>query len=112
MNSGDPRLRRAEEERKKQKADQKARKKAMKEEQDALFGAALLAVSKKGSTDKKGGKVEAKGRDADDGGGEKKGTSRAMKMMFQMDAKEMNDRLREDVSTCTMLSSPTLLPTS
>ena len=99
MNSGDPTMRRAEAQRKKQKADQKARKKAQKDEQDALFGEALLAVSKKGSTDKKGGKVEAKGRDADDGGaGEKKGTSRAMKMMFQMDAQEMNDRLREDVS--------------
>ena len=98
MNSGDPQMRRAEEQRKRQKADQKARKKAMKDEQDALFGEALLAVSKKGTTDKKEGKVEAKGRDADDGGGEKKGTSRAMKMMFQMDAQEMNDRLREDVS--------------
>ena len=69
MNSGDPQMRRAEEQRKRQKADQKARKKAMKDEQDALFGEALLAVSKKGTTDKKEGKVEAKGRDADDGGG-------------------------------------------
>lgn len=114
MNSGDPRMRRAEEARKKQKADQKARKKAMKDEQDALFGEALLAVSKKGTTDKKGGKVEAKGRDADEGGGEKKGTSRAMKMMFQMDAKEMNDRLREDVSVFMLffpvVSSPASLP--
>ena len=69
----------------------------MKDEQDALFGEALLAVSKKKTTDKKGGKIEAKGRDADDEGN-KKNTSRAMKMMFQMDAQEMNEKLREDVS--------------
>ncbi|CAB9530441.1 expressed unknown protein [Seminavis robusta] len=95
LNSGDPRQRKQDEARAKAKADAKARKKAMKEEQDALFGAALLAVSKKKTTDKKGGKVEAKGRDADDEGN-KKSTSRAMKMMFQMDAQEMNDKLRED----------------
>lgn len=73
----------------------------MKDEQDALFGEALLAVSKKTTTDKKGGKVEAKGRDAnaDDN---KKNTSRAMKMMFQMDAQEMNEKLREDVSIFPM----------
>ena len=41
------------------------------------------------------GKVEAKGRDHGDD--EKKGgTSRAMKMMYQMDAKEMEERLKED----------------
>ena len=97
MNSGDPKLRKQEEQRKKIKADAKMRKKAMKEEQDALFGEALLAVVKKGTTDKKGGKIEAKGRDADDDD-KKKSTSRAMKMMYQMDAQEMNDRLREDVS--------------
>jgi hypothetical protein len=43
----------------------------------------LGAISKK-KTNFKDGKVEAKGRDADDEG-KKKGTSRAMKMMFQMD---------------------------
>ena len=41
--------------------------------------------------------MEAKGRDADDGDN-KKNTSRAMKMMFQMDAQEMDEKLREDVS--------------
>ena len=97
MNSGDPRQRKLEEQRAKAKAEAKARKKAMKDEQDALFGEALLAVSKKKTTDKKGGKIEAKGRDADDEGN-KKNTSRAMKMMFQMDAQEMNEKLREDVS--------------
>jgi len=103
MNSGDRRQRQLEEQRKKAKADAKMRKKAMQEEQDALFGEALLAVTKKGTTDKKGGKVEAKGRDADDDG-TKKSTSRAMKMMFQMDAQEMNDRLREDVSSSCRLA--------
>lgn len=95
MDGGDPRLRKLEQQRAKAKAEAKARKKAMKDEQDALFGEALLAVSKKTTTDKKGGKVEAKGRDAnaDDN---KKNTSRAMKMMFQMDAQEMNEKLRED----------------
>jgi hypothetical protein len=76
---------------------QKARKKAQKDEQDALFGAALLAVKKKGSTNQKDGKVEAKGRDANEESN-KKSTSRAMKMMYQMDAKEMEEKLKEDVS--------------
>ena len=76
---------------------QKARKKAQKDEQDALFGAALMAVKKKGSTNQKDGKVEAKGRDANEESN-KKSTSRAMKMMYQMDAKEMEEKLREDVS--------------
>jgi hypothetical protein len=67
----------------------------MEDERNALFGEALLAVQKKGSTNQKDGKVEAKGRDADDD--DKKGsTSRAMKMMFQMDAQEMEARLKED----------------
>lgn len=59
-------------------------------------GEALLAVSKKGPKFAKNeGKVEAKGRDhgAD---AKKGGTSHAMKLMYQMDAKEMEDRLRED----------------
>ena len=100
MNSGDSRLRRQEEARQKAKADAKARKKAQKEEQDALFGAALLAVQKKTTkhANQKDGKVEAKGRDADDNdaNNNKKSTSRAMKMMFQMDAQEMEERLKED----------------
>jgi hypothetical protein len=95
MNSGDPKMRKMEEQRQKAKADAKARKKAAKDEQDALFGAALLAVSKKKTVDKKEGKVEAAGRDANDEG-TKKSTSRAMKMMYQMDAQEMSDKLRED----------------
>ena len=95
MNSGDRRQRQLEEQRKKQRADMKARKKAAKEEQDALFGAALLAIGNKKTTSQKAGKAEAKGRDADDDGN-KKGTSRAMKMMYQMDAKEMEERLKED----------------
>merc|ERR1712003_306841 len=69
-------------------------KKAMKEEANALFNEALGALNKK-KTNFKAGEAEAKGRDADDDG-KKKGTSRAMKMMFQMDAKEMEERLKED----------------
>ncbi|EJK47251.1 hypothetical protein THAOC_34045 [Thalassiosira oceanica] len=97
MNAGSDARSRAEEQKKKQeKLAKKAMLKAKKAEQEALFGEALLAVGKKGPKfGSKQGKVEAKGRDHDDG--EKKGgTSRAMKMMFQMDAKEMEERLRDD----------------
>lgn len=97
FNSGDPRQRKQDEARKKAKADAKARKKAAKDEQDALFGEALLAVKSKKSTSQKDGKVEAKGRDGNDETN-KKSTSRAMKMMFQMDAQEMEEKLKEDVS--------------
>lgn len=97
MNSGDPAVRKAEEARKKAKEDSKLRKKLLKDEQDALFGEALLAVQKKSTTSQASGKIEAKGRDGDDEEAGKKTTSRAMKMMFQMDAQEMNDKLREDV---------------
>lgn len=100
MNSGDPRVRKQEELRQKAKAEAKLRKKAQKEEQDALFNEALMAVTKK-STSQKDGKVEAKGRDADED--TKKSSSRAMKMMYQMDAQEMNDKLREDVSSMQWL---------
>jgi len=93
-NSGDRKQRQEEERRKKKKSDQKSRKKAMKEEANALFNEALGALNKK-KTNFKEGKSEAKGRDADDDG-KKKGTSRAMKMMYQMDAKEMEERLKED----------------
>ena len=86
MNSGDRKQRQLEEQRKQQRAEQKARKKAMEEEQNALFNEALGALNKK-STNLKEGKTEAKGRDADEEGATKKGTSRAMKMMFQMDGK-------------------------
>lgn len=88
-----------EEQRKQQKAELKARRKAEKEEQDALFGAALLSIKKTTTTNKKEGRSEAKGRDADDGDN-KKGTSRAMKLMYQMDANEMEARLKEDVRIC------------
>lgn len=97
LNSGDRRQRQLEEQRKQAKQAAKARKKAEEAERDALFGEALLAVSKKKTTSQKEGRIEAKGRDADDNDA-KKGTSRAMKMMYQMDAKEMEERLREDVS--------------
>ena len=65
--------------RKQARAEAKALKKAKEEERNALFGEALLAVQKKSSTNKKHGKVEAKGRDADEDE-KKSGTSRAMKM--------------------------------
>ena len=100
MNTGTTALtRKLEEQKKQEKLAKKALMKAKKAEQEALFGEALMAVSKKGGNkfDSKSGKVEAKGRDHDDGK-EKGGTSRAMKMMFQMDAKEMEERLKEDVS--------------
>jgi len=93
-NSGDRKQRLEEERRKKQKALQKERKKAQKEEQNALFNEALGALNKKKSNFREG-KTEAKGRDANDESN-KKGTSRAMKMMFQMDAKEMEDQLKQD----------------
>lgn len=93
-NTGDRKQRAEEERRKRQKAEQKLRKQAMKDEANALFNEALGALNKK-KTNFKEGKTEAKGRDADDDG-KKKGTSRAMKMMYQMDAKEMEERLRED----------------
>lgn len=97
MNAGtDARSRQLEAQKKQEKLARKALKKAKEAEQAALFGEALMAVSKKGPKFAKNeGKVEAKGRDHDSD--EKKGgTSRAMKMMYQMDAKEMEDRLKED----------------
>lgn len=94
MNSGDPKQRKIDEQRAKAKADAKARKKAAEQERNALFGEALLAVKKKTTTKTKaeGG---SKGRDHDDKK-EKAGQSRAMKMMFQMDAKEMEEQLKSD----------------
>jgi hypothetical protein len=50
-----------------------------------MYFEALGALNKK-KTNFKEGKAEAKGRDADEEG-KKKGTSRAMKMMYQMDGK-------------------------
>mmetsp|Transcript_36983 Transcript_36983/g.54306 ORF Transcript_36983/g.54306 Transcript_36983/m.54306 type:complete len:294 (-) Transcript_36983:491-1372(-) len=94
MNTGDRQQRKLEEQKKQMKLANKARKKAEQQERDAMFGEALLAVSKKTSVKMKGN-VEAKGRDHGDDE-KKSGTSRAMKMMFQMDAKEMEDKLKED----------------
>eukprot|EP00574_Skeletonema_japonicum_P005364 CAMPEP_0201721726 /NCGR_PEP_ID=MMETSP0593-20130828/6333_1 /ASSEMBLY_ACC=CAM_ASM_000672 /TAXON_ID=267983 /ORGANISM="Skeletonema japonicum, Strain CCMP2506" /LENGTH=277 /DNA_ID=CAMNT_0048212589 /DNA_START=38 /DNA_END=871 /DNA_ORIENTATION=+ len=98
MNTGtDARSRREDAQKKEQAKARKALKKAKDAEQAALFGEALMAVSKKGPKfGAKAGKVEAKGRDANDENEKKGGTSRAMKMMFQMDAKEMEDKLKED----------------
>jgi hypothetical protein len=94
LNSGDRKQRQLEEQRKQQRAEQKSRKKAMEDEQNALFNEALGALNKK-STNLKEGKTEAKGRDADDEGAAKKGTSRAMKMMFQMDGKPCSIHVRD-----------------
>jgi len=97
MNAGsDAQSRREDEKKKQEKKARKAMAKAKKQEQAMLFDEALNAVSKKGPKfGGNAGKVEAKGRDHGDD--EKKGgTSRAMKMMYQMDAKEMEDRLKED----------------
>lgn len=96
MNTGDPKQRKADEARKKSKIEAKLRKKAAEDERNALFGEALLAVAKKKTTDKSAGRVEAKGRDGDDDDHKKSGTSRAMKMMYQMDAQEMEQKLKED----------------
>mmetsp|Transcript_9305 Transcript_9305/g.13909 ORF Transcript_9305/g.13909 Transcript_9305/m.13909 type:complete len:280 (-) Transcript_9305:316-1155(-) len=96
MHSGDPKERRIAEQRVRMKADAKARKKAAEQERNALFGEALMAVKKKTTTKTKaeGG---SKGRDHDDGKGKaKSGQSRAMKMMFQMDAQEMEEALKSD----------------
>lgn len=96
LNSGDAKLRRLEEQRRQAKETAKLRKKALEDEQNALFGEALLAIQKKNTTDQKSGRQEAAGRDANEEA--KKGTSRAMKMMFQMDATEMAEKLKEDPS--------------
>jgi hypothetical protein len=99
MNMGtDAQARAKEHKLKEEKLARKTLKKAMEAEQAALFGEALLAVNKKGGQKfgKNEGKVEAKGRDHDDGGEKKGGTSHAMKLMYQMDAQEMEDKLKED----------------
>mmetsp|Transcript_19945 Transcript_19945/g.19199 ORF Transcript_19945/g.19199 Transcript_19945/m.19199 type:complete len:282 (-) Transcript_19945:179-1024(-) len=93
---GNPRARKLEENKKRVKAEKKAHKKAMEDERNALFGEALLAVAKKTNINTKGADG-AKGRDHDVQENTKKaGTSRAMKMMFQMDAKEMEEALTAD----------------
>jgi hypothetical protein len=97
MNSGDQKEKKKQEDMKRLRANNKARKKAVIDERNALFGEALLAVKKKSTIKTKGGLTESKGRDADEPKA-KAGQSRAMKMMFQMDAKEMEDALTADVS--------------
>ena len=67
-----------------------AHKMALKEELDASFGEALLAVSKKTKLNQQAGKF-------DDNNKTKKSMSRAMEMMYQMDAQEMSEKLQEDV---------------
>lgn len=94
LNSGDPKQKKIDELRVKIKAEAKARKKAAEQERNALFGEALLAVKKKTTTKTKS-ESESKGRDHEEGK-VKIGQSRAMKMMFQMDAKEMEDTLKAD----------------
>lgn len=94
-NSGDPKERKKQELAKMKKASQKAMKKAVLDERNALFGEALLAVKTKTSIKTKGGLIESKGRDADEPKA-KGGQSKAMKMMFQMDAKEMEEALLSD----------------
>mmetsp|Transcript_17265 Transcript_17265/g.32225 ORF Transcript_17265/g.32225 Transcript_17265/m.32225 type:complete len:309 (+) Transcript_17265:256-1182(+) len=94
-NGGDQKSRQAADKLKMAKANKRAAKKAQEEERDALFGAALMAVSKK--TTVSGKKIEAQGRD---GGDEEKkakpGQSRAMKLMYQMDAQELADKNKDD----------------
>jgi hypothetical protein len=94
MNSGDAKQRKMDEERKRARIRQKEAKKAMEEERNALFSEALLSVQKKTTTKFKS-ENQSKGRDHDDKK-EKTGQSRAMKMMFQMDAKEMEEALKSD----------------
>jgi len=96
MNGGDSKQRKQDEDRKRNKANAKLRKKAAEEERNALFGEALMAVKTKKSTDQSTGRVEAKGRDGDGDEKKKSGTSRAMKMMYQMDAQEMEDQFKND----------------
>lgn len=94
MNSGDPKQRKAEEERKLARIRQKEAKKALEEERNALFSEALLSVQKKTTTKFKS-EDQSKGRDHEEKK-EKSGQSRAMKMMFQMDAQEMEEALTSD----------------
>lgn len=97
MNAGDPKQRQKDEVKKQAKLAAKARKKAEQQERDALFNEALLAVSKPTTTKISKGAGDAKGRDFDDDEKQKAGTSRAMKLMYQMDAQEASAKLREDV---------------
>jgi len=96
MNGGDQKARAMQEKMKVLRNNKKAQEQAKNDERDALFGAALLAVEKKTTTKLKGG-GDAIGRDGgDDDKKAKPGQSRAMKMMFQMDAQEMEEKLTED----------------
>jgi len=105
-NSGDPKMRKLEEQRRQAKAEAKLRKKAMEEERNALFGEALLAVQRKGSTKTKA-LDEAKGRDHNDGK-EKSGTSRAMKMCVLVKKLRIGVCIVRDILTWTKSFSLTL----
>jgi len=98
QNSGDPKQRKLDEQRKAAKVAAKARKAELKKEQDNLFSEALLAVQGKSKNAASKSNVEAKGRDAAEEEAKKAGggTSRAMKLMYQMDAKEAVEKLKED----------------
>jgi len=81
----------------KEKANKQERKKAEDEERNALFGEALLAVKKKTTINIKGSKLDAQGRDGgDEEKKEKAGQSRAMKMMHQLDAQEVAEKMADD----------------
>lgn len=82
MQGGDAKKRKEEETRKRLAAERKAARKAAEDERNALFNQALMAIEKKTSVKTKG-ESEAKGRDHDVKT-EKSGTSKAMKMMFQV----------------------------
>ena len=77
-NSGDPKQRKLEEQRKEARIAAKAAKKAAEDERNALFSEALLAVKKTTTVTNKAIN-DAKGRDHEEGK-EKANTSRAMKM--------------------------------
>jgi len=80
-NSGDRKEMAAKDKARQDNARKKEAKKAAEDERNALFGEALMAVSKKTSTKLKGN-VQAVGRDGgDDEKKVKPGQSRAMKMM-------------------------------
>lgn len=95
QNSSNSKSNKMDEHRRQAKNDANARRKA-EQERNILFGDALLAVQKKTTTKTKGVN-EAKGRDHDDEKG-KNNTSRAMKMMYQMDANEMEAALTKDTN--------------
>eukprot|EP00957_Ditylum_brightwellii_P198221 15104074-Ditylum_brightwellii.AAC.1 len=88
----------------KSKIQTKATQKSTEEEYNDLFGEALLAVKKKTLANAKDGAMETKGQNAnDDNTKNNKCTSRAMKMMYQMDANELAAKLQEDPNYVPLL---------